>query len=388
MSGRRFTLDLRSTVLGVAALGLIACGGSSGVGAGAVDTTAAEGLEQGGPLAEPIGAVLSELARCEPSGPIEGSSLSALFDAPLWIEYSNEAVKAALADSQTTEFGSIAIPTVGTVAHGAGSVPDTVYVHRRVVEGLTAMADGGASFMFPVFPGLMSPRGFSTQLAFNSDEFTFVDGCRAQDLGGFVNEFASNIEPGLAVPDLVRQLITPHSEVRLKLEEFESQGKPSTPWQDLPAEDRLLDPESAPPAIIDELDTVPIVVDIPAEWSEVSGTICFYLPTQGWWWGCLPTSLDGDRTIVQVEPYVRVPQGLQVWLTDNRTAADARIALLGTVSPSVISAALEQDGAIILTFGPPNNSASLANAFTAVAVSTATAAELFPETTPGPVEGP
>jgi hypothetical protein len=102
-----------------------------------------------------------------------------------------------------------------------------VYVHKGVVKELEIFAESGASIVFPIY-ATNSERGLSTQLAYDVDDFTFVDGC-LQDFGRFVHEFATQAEPDAPMAVLVRHLVDGDSELRRALEQFESTSPPIAP---------------------------------------------------------------------------------------------------------------------------------------------------------------
>jgi hypothetical protein len=168
------------------------------------------------------------MVECEPTE--RGSrigSLTALFDAPGWIEYDGDAIRSSLETAQPTEFGGIALSTSLAVSYGDIELPDVVYVHKSVVTELETFAENGASIVVPIY-ATNSERGLSTQLAYDVDDFTFMDGC-LQDFGRFVHEFATQAEPDAPMAVLVRHLVDGDSELRRALEQFESTSPPIAP---------------------------------------------------------------------------------------------------------------------------------------------------------------
>lgn len=368
---------------------LAACGGLD-TGPAAVDPVA----DDSAATVEPTSISLNDAIECRPDGPLEGSSTMDLFSAPGWLDFSNDALRKAIAASEPTESGGFALPTENSTVLIGDSAPQVVYVHRLAADGVRIAADYGASLLFPFSPAWTSEEGLSTLIAYTDEEITFAEGCLGDGLGPLLFEFSSNTMAELSAAEVARQLVLPDTAARIALESFLVRPQPDPPqWEDLSARDRLLDRGVAPEAVLDRLPSIAMILEIPETWAALDGSICFFLPTQGWWWGCVPTSLDGGPTVVQVEPFVLPGQGLEIWLTDGLVSEASQITLLGVVPASQVSQAVHDDMSIRATFtaSPPMLGDVEAGKWIATTViTTGEASDLLPSAeTPGQsIDGP
>lgn len=164
----------------------------------------------------------------------------------------------------------------------------------------------------------------------NADgSFTLLGQCNYGRVAARVGEYARDTSATSAYA--VLKDIATDGEALAAFNRWSTGGATREPvaWADRSPRERQLDPEAAPPDVLESLESVLIVIEsVPKEWRDFDAGMCSWM-SQGW---SLCTVFDAypDGEPLDVSAYFDPDEVLEIWLVDGDTNFFGPLAKLAT----------------------------------------------------------
>lgn len=276
---------------------------------------------------------------CPPGVFIDFRPLSEWFGVPQ-AEFSAEKLLSALEEAGPVdnERETIDIGLEGAARLGSPVGVDHITLMVKVIPKITEAAEMGASFLVPV--SSESGRTQNVTALFDDGSVAFLSDCKR----GF-NEVVASIaqEGGWDSPaEFLREVVLDPDSVEAaywRTATVEPTQTPEIPWVERDPNVRAIDPTTdTPDAVMESLDAVWWLLELPSSWEPFPASVCTKVPTQGWN-ECVPLRYSHPLAFLPI--YVENGQTLEIWLKkEHARVGDPPLAWLGTISAEIVSEAI------------------------------------------------
>jgi len=278
-----------------------------------------------------------------------GSNLAALIADHAWILYTNEQMASALDQRAEARRGHLSIPTRGTTAP-KGVSPDSIVLSKYILSDLNEAIGLGSDFVvgwLPSHPDAYTP--WVVALLRTNESALFLHECTTTHTA-LINETARSQAPQSPLDLVIASLSGSTPEFVHLRSVLDRQVELSTrPWEESPAENRIIDPSVTPREVLDSLLVSRVVVAIDESWRGAGLDICLKT-SLGWHGECVPTDIDVGAAEFGAHSVVGEPS--EVWSTASTDMTLDPIAKLGQIEASALRASSLEDSVILTTIGP------------------------------------
>lgn len=293
-----------------------------------------------------------------------GSNLADLIAGHAWTLYTNEQMASALDQSAEARLGHLSIPTRGTTALKDVS-PDSIVLSKYILSDLKEAFELGSDFVvgwLPEHPDAYTP--WVVALLRTNESAVFLHECTTTHTA-LINETARSQAPQSPLEFVIASLSGSTPEFAHLASVLDRQVEPTIrPWEELPAEHRIIDRSVTPREVLDALLVSSVVVAIDESWRGTGLVICLKT-SLGWRGECVPT--DTEVGAVELGAYAVVGEPSEVWSLASTDVTLDPIAKLGQIEASALRASALEESVVLIMIGPrTETTTSLTAAFVSV----------------------